>query len=103
METGISGRDKRSPSALGSARLPQLMPRPAGPAEGSDPTGRRPLFEDGVYLGSFDDGSPAFLSDLDRHRPVYIVGKTGTGKSTAMRSMMLDDLASLRRCLRTAC
>lgn len=92
METGISGREKRPPSALGSAGLPQLMPRPAGPTEGSAPTGRRPLFEDGVYLGAFDDGSAAFLSDLDRRRPTYIVGKTGTGKSTAMRSMMLDDL-----------
>lgn len=93
METGTSGREKRPPSALGSAGLPQLMPRHAEPTEGCAPTGRRPLFEDGVVLGAFDDGTLAFLSDLDRRRPVYIVGKTGTGKSTAMQTMMLSDLA----------
>jgi hypothetical protein len=96
METGTSGREKRPPSALGSAGLPQLMPRQAEPTEGSVPTGRRPLFENGLALGTFDDGSLAYLSDLDRRRPTYIVGKTGTGKSTAIHTMMLSDLESGR-------
>jgi len=48
---------------------------------------------DGVVLGTFPNGKSAFLTDEDRRRHVYCIGKTGTGKSTTIQTMILDDLA----------
>ena len=54
----------------------------------------------GVVLGTYPDeeGGVAFLSDLDRRRHVYVIGKTGTGKSTLTEAMMLSDIARGRGC-----
>ncbi len=49
--------------------------------------------QDGVVLGHFlSDGEPAFLSDRDRRNHVYVIGKSGTGKSTLLLAMMASDL-----------
>ncbi len=53
----------------------------------------RETFQHGVVLGHFlSDGEPAFLSDEDRRAHVYVIGKSGVGKSTLLLSMMLSDL-----------
>ncbi len=36
--------------------------------------------------------SPVFISQADRMRHVYTVGQTGTGKTTLLKKMVLDDL-----------
>ena len=49
--------------------------------------------QDGVVLGHFlSDGEPAVLSDRDRRNHVYVIGKSGTGKSTLLLGMMSSDL-----------
>lgn len=35
---------------------------------------------------------PIYLADADRERHMYVVGQTGTGKSTVLGAMMLEDL-----------
>jgi hypothetical protein len=49
----------------------------------------------GLYLGkSVYRGitRPVYLAENDRRRHVYIIGKTGTGKSELMRDLILQDL-----------
>lgn len=35
---------------------------------------------------------PVIVSDIDRTRHTYVIGQTGTGKSTVLKQMMLDDI-----------
>ena len=53
------------------------------------------MFEtsDFVQLGITPSGSAACLSHADRRRHVYLIGKTGTGKSTLLYNFMMSDLA----------
>lgn len=49
----------------------------------------------GLYLGkSVFRGitRPVYISDADRERHMYIVGRTGTGKSELLKSMILQDI-----------
>jgi type IV secretory pathway TraG/TraD family ATPase VirD4 len=46
-----------------------------------------------IQLGTFPGGNAAALSHADRRRHLYLIGKTGTGKSTLLFNMMLADLA----------
>ena len=39
---------------------------------------------------------PVFLSDRDRRQHTYVVGQTGTGKTTLLRTMILNDIAAGR-------
>ncbi len=51
----------------------------------------------GLYLGrSVFRGTirPVYISDYDRQRHMYIVGRTGTGKSELLKSMMLQDIVA---------
>ncbi len=51
----------------------------------------------GLYLGrSVFRGvdRPVYLSEDDRRRHMYIIGRTGTGKSELLKSMMLQDILS---------
>lgn len=51
--------------------------------------------ESGVQLGVTSGGmvaEPVRLGDEDRLRHVYLVGQTGTGKTTMLQSMLLDDI-----------
>lgn len=56
--------------------------------------GRRPMVEDlgQLILGEFHTGVIAALSAEDRRRHLYILGKTGTGKSTLLLNAMRGDL-----------
>ena len=47
---------------------------------------------DHIELGTYPDGYPARLTRNDRRRHLYIIGKTGTGKSTLLFNLMLSDL-----------
>jgi len=64
------------------------LPAKRAPAPEKIPT-------EGLYLGkSVFRGveRPVFLSETDRRRHVYIIGRTGTGKSELLKSMMLQDI-----------
>ncbi len=50
------------------------------------------LGELSVELGTYSSGASARLSAADRRRHLYLIGKTGTGKSTLLKSLMLADL-----------
>lgn len=39
---------------------------------------------------------PVFFSDRDRRQHTYVVGQTGTGKTTLLRTMILNDIAAGR-------
>jgi Type IV secretory pathway, VirD4 components len=47
---------------------------------------------DSLELGVYPDGRSAHLSRNDRRRHLYLIGKTGTGKSTLLFNLMLADL-----------
>ena len=49
---------------------------------------------DGVLLGEYadHDGGFAYLSDEDRRRHLYVLGKSGVGKTTLIKSMIQSDL-----------
>lgn len=49
---------------------------------------------DGVVLGEYVDstGDLAYLSDDDRRRHLYVLGKSGVGKSSLTEAMILSDL-----------
>jgi len=49
----------------------------------------------GLYLGKSayrGISRPVYISDDDRRRHIYIIGKTGTGKSELLREMILQDI-----------
>jgi hypothetical protein len=49
----------------------------------------------GTLIGESDfrgQKKQIYITDEDRHRHVYIVGQTGTGKSTLMLNMIVDDI-----------
>ena len=51
--------------------------------------------DEGLYLGlSTYRGikRPVYISDADRQRHMYIIGKTGTGKSKFLQSLILQDI-----------
>lgn len=51
--------------------------------------------EELCHLGSndlFGQNQPIYISDEDRHQHVYVIGKTGTGKTTMLKSMILSDM-----------
>jgi len=53
------------------------------------------LMDTGVPIGRSNfrgEYRPVFISDDDRRRHVYIIGQTGTGKSTMMTNMVIDDI-----------
>lgn len=58
------------------------------------------MLDDTSYLGTRITGltldSPVTLGEDDRRRHLYLIGKTGTGKSTLILSLVLADLAAGR-------
>ncbi|MFH0937488.1 MAG: DUF87 domain-containing protein [Candidatus Daviesbacteria bacterium] len=64
------------------------LPARAAPAPDKIPTS-------GLYLGkSVFRGTerPVYITEEDRLRHMYIIGRTGTGKSTLLKTMMLQDI-----------
>ena len=53
------------------------------------------LPESGVLIGESvfrSDRKPIYIADDDRRRHIYIIGQTGTGKSTLLTNMAIDDI-----------
>lgn len=51
--------------------------------------------QEGLFLGESTYRGlrrPVYISDVDRQRHIYIIGKTGTGKSKFLQSMLLQDI-----------
>lgn len=51
--------------------------------------------QEGLFLGESTYRGlrrPVYISDADRQRHMYIIGKTGTGKSKFLQSMILQDI-----------
>jgi len=56
----------------------------------------RDLSPTGTIIGEYTEAgiaNPIRISEIDRTRHSYIIGQTGTGKSTVLKSMILDDIA----------
>jgi hypothetical protein len=55
----------------------------------------RDLSTSGTIIGEYIEANkrtPIMISEIDRTRHSYIIGQTGTGKSTVLKSMILDDI-----------
>ncbi len=55
------------------------------------------LSKDGVLIGKSvfrKEERPVFISEEDRRRHIYIVGQTGTGKSSLIKNMAASDIAA---------
>lgn len=64
------------------------LPARSAPASEKIPTS-------GLYLGkSIFRGTerPVFIAEEDRQRHMYIIGRTGTGKTTLLKTLMLQDI-----------
>jgi len=51
----------------------------------------------GLFIGESifrGETKPVYITEDDRRRHIYIVGQTGTGKSTLMTNMVVDDIRS---------
>ena len=55
-------------------------------------------FQQNIYLGTDYAGRPFALQNEARRRHLYIIGQTGTGKSTLLLNMIMQDMASGRGC-----
>ncbi len=57
------------------------------------------LSETGTIIGQYHEHGitkPVHISEIDRTRHTYVIGQTGTGKSTVLKSMVLDDITKGR-------
>ncbi|MGC9599555.1 MAG: type IV secretion system DNA-binding domain-containing protein [Minisyncoccia bacterium] len=53
------------------------------------------LAKQGALLGYSDfrgESRPIYITDEDRRRHIYVIGQTGTGKTTEISSMLIDDI-----------
>ncbi len=49
------------------------------------------LIGDATFRGT---GKPVYITDDDRRRHIYVIGQTGTGKSTLLGNMIIEDIQS---------
>lgn len=72
-----------SPRMVAALGFPSTAPRPPRfPAGG------------GIRIGQTDDGLAVHLAAPDRARHTYVIGATGTGKSTLLLNMIRQDMAA---------
>ena len=63
------------------------------PAKSAPPPEKIPT--KGLYIGKSKfrgQERPVFISDFDRQRHMYIIGRTGVGKTELLKSMMIQDI-----------
>ncbi len=48
--------------------------------------------QDHITLGLAEDGSPVTLDAATRNRHLYIIGRTGSGKSSLLRNLVMQDM-----------
>lgn len=101
-DTGLDGIDLSSALPL-SGTLPTLLPAPATlealnfPRHFDNPAVELPAA--GILLGHAQVGGfeqPVRLTQTDRSRHVYLLGATGTGKSSLLLNMMRQDMEAGR-------
>ncbi len=103
----LAAAGEEGAAASGAPALHQLLPRRLF-AEALLPAvlaaipawltaaGEQPVARQGLLLGETMKGRPVFLSSRDRARHLYIIGATGTGKSTFMANMAGEDMEAGR-------
>ncbi len=74
-------------SSTGIPRIKWLKAKDA-PAPANLPT-KGTIIGESVFRA---ERKPVYITEEDRHRHVYIIGQTGTGKSTLMTNMVVDDI-----------
>jgi hypothetical protein len=76
-------------SSTETPRVKWLKSREAAPPENLPKAGL--LLGDAVFRGQT---KPVYMMDDDRRRHVYLVGQTGTGKSTLLGNLIIEDIAA---------
>ena len=74
-------------SSTATPRVKWLKSKEAPPPSNLPPQGL--LLGDSVFRGQT---KPVYMSDEDRRRHLYILGQTGTGKSTLLGNMIIEDI-----------
>ncbi len=74
-------------SSTETPRVKWLKSKEAAPPDNMPKQGL--LLGDSVFRGAT---KPVYLTDDDRRRHVYVVGQTGTGKSTLLGNLMIEDI-----------
>ena len=107
-----AGRVQRPPPAPGlaaphtsSATTRASLTARDAPGSDGDPCPRMQIEQLGTATVGLEFNAPILLSRDDLRRHLYVIGKTGTGKSTLLYNLMLADLAAamaLRFSTRTA-
>ncbi len=78
-------------SSTETPRVKWLKSREAAPPDNLPKQGM--LVGESVFRGQT---KPVYLTDDDRRRHMYLVGQTGTGKSTALGNMVIEDIQAGR-------
>lgn len=68
-------------------RVKWLKAKEAAPPENMPKEGL--LLGESVFRGQ---SKPVYLTDEDRRRHIYVVGQTGTGKSTLLNNLLIEDI-----------
>jgi hypothetical protein len=76
-------------SSTETPRIKWLKSKEAPPPENLPTSGL--LIGDAVFRGV---AKPVYLTDEDRRRHLYVIGQTGTGKTTALGNMIVQDIQS---------
>ncbi len=76
-------------SSTETPRVKWLKSKEAPPPENLPTSGL--LIGDAVFRGV---AKPVYLTDEDRRRHLYVIGQTGTGKTTALGNMIVQDIQS---------
>ena len=76
-------------SSTETPRVKWLKSKEAAPPENLPTAGV--LIGDAMFRGV---AKPVYITDEDRRRHIYVIGQTGTGKSTLLGNMMIEDIQS---------
>jgi hypothetical protein len=76
-------------SSTETPRVKWLKSKEAPPPDNLPTSGI--LIGDAVFRGT---AKPVYITDDDRRRHIYVVGQTGTGKSTLLGNMIIEDIQS---------
>jgi hypothetical protein len=76
-------------STTETPRVKWLKSREAAPPENLPKAGL--LLGDAIFRGQ---ARPVYMMDDDRRRHVYMIGQTGTGKSTLLGDLIIEDIAA---------
>ena len=81
------------PTLFGTTRLPsRIMPTQGEARLLRSASGVAPIDESAIELGRVTSTTPLRFGERDRMRHLYVLGATGTGKSTLMRRLAEQDM-----------